>query len=240
MVLMAAVLVPAAFAQTSGQPPLVDRAVGDLDPLAASTRRVDPAYGMAPARDQLLQLEAADPMTGTPGQFLLQAPEFRATFTQPDYITFTDQGRDLNTAQIQDGAFIELIPPGTVFHLGEAPGSQPNALPLGPDNRLFRAGPMDGRVGWFQDNLPMDPRLHRGTGIPTAIADASLPAQQAPAGQLQPWVTAEDLREASRVEVPIPDHVVMPGDPGVWAADESQPMTDTESEAAEASTADSP
>lgn len=207
----------AAVAQPSGQPSLVDRAVGDLDPLAASTRRIDPAYGTTPTRDQLFQLRTANPQTGTPGQFLLQAPEFRATFTQPDYLTLTAEGIDLNTAQVRDGAYIEIIPPGTVFHLGEAPGLSSQAAPVGPDRRLFRGEPMDGRIGLVTDALPIDPRLHRDAGFsPVLPPNAAPQAAPPPPVQLQPWVTAADLREANRVDVPIPDRIVLPDDPSVW------------------------
>ncbi|MEM7578028.1 MAG: hypothetical protein AAF328_11220 [Planctomycetota bacterium] len=217
------------FAQATdsagAQPPLIDRAVGDLDPLATSMRRVDPAFGNSPSQDQLFQLQAPDPSAGTPGQFLLQAQDFRATFTQPDYITLTPEGRDLNTAQLVDGAFIELIPPGTVFHLGEAPGLRNHFAPNGPDHRLFRGSPKDGRLGRIVEAQPMDPRRHLDPAPSLAhraglnrSSDALRPAGQfQPAGQLQPWVTAQDLREANRVEVPIPDRVFTHEKAPVWS-----------------------
>ncbi|MEM8781403.1 MAG: hypothetical protein AAGE65_00985 [Planctomycetota bacterium] len=236
---------PFVAAQAPAPPPLVDRAVGDLDPLATSMRRVDPAYGTGPSRDQLFRLESADPRAGTPGRFLLQAPEFRATFTQPDYLTLTPEGVDLNTAQSRDGAFIELIPPGTVFHLGEAPGQSRYVVPAGPDRRRFREGPIDGRLVNLLDAQPMDPRLTPSDappfrGTPGPAADPSL-FQPGPAVALQPWVTAEDLREPQRLDPPIPDRVVMPGDPGVWTPDPplaSEPVSPDQPEPADAPVAE--
>lgn len=195
-------------------PSLIDRAVGDLDPLATSLRRVDPAYGNDLNRDQLRLLNPANPTTGAAGQFLLTAPEFRATFSQPDYIVFdpSTEDADLNSSPHRDGAFIELIPPGTVFHLGEAPNPNAQRGPTGPDNRLFRGGPIDPRVGGFSPAEPMDPRRTFNGPIvlpPVSPSANTLPAADTPQLQLQPWVTAEDLREAERLEVPIPEHVVM-------------------------------
>ncbi len=218
---------PLVSSQGLEPPPLIDRAVGDLDPLATSMRRIDPAYGGAPNRDQLFRLESADAQTGVPGTFLLQAPEFRATFSQPDYLTLSPEGVDLNTAQVQDGAYIELIPPGTVFHLGEVPPTTPSFAPAGPDRRLFQGGPIEGRRVLVFDAQPLDPRHGLSPDPrwvpPTLTADLSRadPRNPAPPPMLQPWVTAEDLREARRVgdnlhDLPIPDRVILPVDAQAW------------------------
>jgi hypothetical protein len=178
--------------------PLIDRGVGDLDQLATSTRRIDPAFGGTPNRDQLFRLQAADRTTGQPGQYLLVSPAFRATFSQPDYLAATPNGIDLNTAAARDGDHFALIPPDTIFHLGDIPTGRPPREPTGPDHRLYRPPPVgdqiDGRWGQAPD---LTPDQH---------GDLPL-TNQTP---LQPWVTAIDLREARRIDVRIPTHVVMP------------------------------
>lgn len=205
---------PPAAAQEA---PLVDRAVGDLDTLATSSRYLDPAYGNDLNRARLYQLRTADLQAGTRPQYRFEAPGFRATFDQPDYLTLSEDGVGLNRAPLYDGAFIELIPPNTVFDLtpsrpaafGEPPS--PESLRWRVDtrwdrDRAARPGP------WGGDPWGREPVRHSFQQVPRG-AEAPVPTPGEPV-VLQPWVTARDLRE-HQAEVPlVTDRVVLPGELG--------------------------
>ncbi len=205
----------------SADAPLVDRAVSDLDPLATSSRVLDPAFANDLNRARLFELEPGDPLTGQRPQFQFVAPGFRATFDRPDYLTLSEDGITLNQAPAFDGAFVELIPPNTVFDLTLPQTSEP--LEPTPEMRRWqvdtrwdaRIGPQPRYVGQGWGHLgpdwePDDSGF--GTFASTQPADDTGKGQAAPV-QLQPWVTAEDLRE-HQAEIPlITDRVVLPGDP---------------------------
>lgn len=131
----------AAMAQTSPQYQPVDQAVGDLDPLSTSMRRVEPGLGQL-NEPRLYQMQPSEQMwgsplqpgnplgvpyapvaptvAGVPGQYHYQEPGVRAWMTRPDYLVRTGiDGRDiaLNRAPAVDGEFRQGIPAGTVYDL---------------------------------------------------------------------------------------------------------------------------
>ncbi len=146
--MLLAVMVPAVvFAQAGMEP--VDQAVGDLDPLSTSLRRVE--LGLRPDGEQTslyrIDQPAFNPNSDdgggyAPGEALPTAPAyyrlapgFRARLERMDYMRSGS-----------DGQFVELIPANTVFELDPLRGQPPPvpaAEPL-PDYRIDLR--IDGRV----------------------------------------------------------------------------------------------
>ncbi len=184
------VLVPSLMAQDD--PPLVDRAVADLDPLATSTRYLDPAYANNPNRERVTLLRPADPAAGVGAVYNLEGPGYRATFNRPDYLVQTQFGPALNHAGLRDGAYVDVIPPNTVFDLTPPRPTQPLA-PLSPEaQRLV----VDTRIGGDAQPSFFSP-VPTLTPMSFTIPDVGADGQPV---QLQPWVTAEDLRQPSGLD----------------------------------------
>ncbi len=221
--------VAVALTTSAQEAPLVDRAVGDLDPLATSSRYLDPVYSNDLNRTRLFQVQDPDPLLGTRSQFRYEAPGFRATFDRPDYLTLSKDGVTLNQAPTLDGNFIDLIPPGTVFDL-TTPTPRQIAVPPSAEMLRWR---VDTRWDGYRPPQPrhqgLRPWDHLPRFTPTSPMQTTAPSEQLPEVKLQPWVTAEDLRE-HEAEVPvITDRVVLPGDPDtVEAQVEKQPDAPSE------------
>ncbi len=129
----------------------VDQGVGDLDRLGTSLRDTQGGLRTSGEQTSLYQVVPGDAEgwsdANAPVYYRL-APGFRARVDRIDYLVVDRQGElATNVQPHQDGAFIELIPPNTVFELGprlQAGFAQPQAI----DPRA------DARVG-----LPIDARI---------------------------------------------------------------------------------
>jgi hypothetical protein len=153
----------------------VDQAVGDLDLLSTSTRRVE--WGLRSNGEQTslfrLDAKASQALTGrslgavnqAPG-YMRVAPGFAASMDRVDYLVRESNGPTrltLNRAPKSDGEFIEIIPPNTVFILS------PVNMTTGPDgpqasgvsggNPYLVDNRVDGRVNG-RINRMMDQRLN--------------------------------------------------------------------------------
>lgn len=166
----------------------VDQAVEDLDPLAVSRRHVDPGLGQFSDRVSVyrpLNPYEYDPF-GQPGstQYLYEQPGVRAWFNEPFYASLVAPdpkrpGFKLDVQPVIDQAFIELVPPGTVFDLTRPP-PPPTAADLNPqiDNRIdYR---IDSRVDTAQPprDQPMpEPIVGHGDGAIVIREGETIPPQ---------------------------------------------------------------
>lgn len=112
----------------------VDQAVSDLDLRAASTRRVEQGIGVYGQSGSLYRRDDLSPGyddgLGQPfsQQYQLRRPGFTAWLDRPDYLVRDPLGElKLNVSPGQDGRYIDLIPPNTVFDL--VPHTQASAVP---------------------------------------------------------------------------------------------------------------
>ena len=101
----------------------VDQSVEDLDRRAAGMRRVEQGIGVFGQAGSLYRNPGASPWSAgqehDPGQqFLYRQPGVTAWIDQPGYVT-QDSFGDIrfNTAPGQDGAYLQLVSPNTVFDL---------------------------------------------------------------------------------------------------------------------------
>ena len=103
----------------------VDQAVGDLDPMATSLRRLEPGLSIYGQQTSLYQhgtaAEFLSSGTAAPVYYRI-GPGFCARFDRPDYLVPVGRG-DLgrNISPRFDGEFRELIPANTVFDLTPTP-----------------------------------------------------------------------------------------------------------------------
>ena len=150
---------PAQVAQD--QPPPVDRAVADLDPLATSFRRIEAGLGQFSPDAPLRQVQSAgwlhaggvplDPATGLPMPqgYVYSAPGFRAFLPRAEYVVRAVDDpniKDRNVAPRVDGEFITVAGPNVVYDLVHRPErriarpTDPNAVDHRLDTRI------DGRL----------------------------------------------------------------------------------------------
>jgi hypothetical protein len=106
---------------TQWQP--VDQTVSDLDLRASSSRRIEQGIGVFGQSGSLYQRPDNGQGLFINGQqatqqYQLRQPGFTAWIDRPDYLVRDPLGEiKLNTSPSQDGQFIDLIPPNTVFDL---------------------------------------------------------------------------------------------------------------------------
>lgn len=128
--LFCAVAWPAAAQSAAAPGSPVDTNVGDIDPRAASLRRVEPgnAQFSYEARMRVADFSASwnryaapaiDPNTGLRHhqQYQYTAPGVRALIDRPAYLVKTDEGLAINQQPSRDRSEIGLIPANTVFQL---------------------------------------------------------------------------------------------------------------------------
>src|SRR5690606_17894511 len=104
----------------------VDQTVEDLDPLATSSRVIQGSPAVFSHRTSLyrpLDPRQTDPF-GHPAtqSYILEKPGVRAWVSRPDYLVLVDPDPqhpkfNINVQPILDGAFFELVPPGSVYDL---------------------------------------------------------------------------------------------------------------------------
>ncbi len=168
----------------------VDQAVGDMDPLSRSQRRVDPGNAKFSDRARIYRLQnRAASMWGQLGvpameqmnaqqayRYRYEAPGVRAWLRRPEYLVGNKTGGlALNQAPRKDGEYRELIPAGTVFDLiPDAPAAQRQTSPTPPspwvDRRLSTQinTRIDGRI----DNTPA---AALGASTPTVLQHTNAP-----------------------------------------------------------------
>lgn len=107
----------------------VDRAVSDVDPLAAGQRRVETAQTLTQPRLYLFNQDARWGEVGLPTldyatglmrtrTYYYEAPGVRAWMDRPEYLIPTGRDRfQRNIAPLQDGTYIGVIAPNTIFDL---------------------------------------------------------------------------------------------------------------------------
>ncbi len=146
---------------TQWQP--VDQTVSDLDLRAQSSRRVEQGIGVFGQTGSLYQR----PNTGqgwfingqqVTQQYQLRQPGFTAWIDRPDYLVRDPLGElRLNIAPSQDGRFIDLVPPNTVFDL--SPNTPRAFIPYAESYDPARLSPrVDTRIdGWIGTPLGQNP-----------------------------------------------------------------------------------
>ncbi|MFW6059366.1 MAG: hypothetical protein ACODAQ_04250 [Phycisphaeraceae bacterium] len=183
------------------QPTLVqpaDPAVGDLDPLSHSLRRIEPGNAQFNPHTPMHRVQPGAPnlwqQLGRPSnQFLDQrahryryeAPGVSAWVRRPEYITRDREGFGpaLNHTPRRDGQHRALIPPDTIFDL-TPPTPAPNAT---ADDHW-----VDRRL-----NTRLDTRLD-------GRADDSVPQAQSPRRATMPEHVRRILRAGEQRRVPTP------------------------------------
>jgi len=98
----------------------VDQAVGDLDDLSTSLRRMEIGLQRHGEQTKLYRIE--DPSEQDRPHYYRTGPGFRARLTRPEYLVVSNEenGRSqlaINVAPYREGQFIELVPPGTVWEI---------------------------------------------------------------------------------------------------------------------------
>ncbi len=153
----------------------VDQSVSDLDLRATSSRRVEQGigvYGQTGSLYRRPETGSGWPLQGQPlsQQYQLREPGVTAWIDRPDYLVQDPFGElKLNIAPSQDGRFIDLIPPNTVFDL--SPTTSNGFVPYtdiyddGLGSTRFDTR-IDGRIdtpatGQPQQPWPVLPRAHR-------------------------------------------------------------------------------
>jgi len=117
-----------AWAQLPLQP--VDQAVGDLDLLSTSLRRREVGLRLEGQETSLFevpsgQLNAGGGLGATGRRFYLVGQGFQARVSRMDYLVRVGQrGLSLNIHPRNDGEFMPLIPPDTVFELTPLPARE--------------------------------------------------------------------------------------------------------------------
>ncbi len=137
----------------------VDQTVADLDLRAVSSRHVEQGIGVFGQSGSLYHRSDTDqwqtlgqPLSHT---YQLRRPGYTAYIDRPDYLVVDLQGEiNLNVAPSDDGNFLNLVPPNTVFDLVYRP-----ATPT-PVNDAWLDGPAT--------STRIDGQFHgRVTGEPT-------------------------------------------------------------------------
>lgn len=137
----------------------VDQTVSDLDLRAGSLRHVEQGIGVYGQTGYLYRRQRIDPWSLGSGQpltqqYLLRQPGFTAWIDRPDYLVRDELGElRLNVSPAQDGQFLGLIPPNTVFDL-----TPPTTVGLSFDSRPMSDGWFDMRINTRMDGL-IDTRL---------------------------------------------------------------------------------
>ena len=106
--------------QTSPRFEPVDQAVGDLDDLSTSLRRMEVGLQRHGEQTKLYRIE--DPTGQNRPHYYRSGPGFRARLTRPEYLVVANEenGRAqlaINVAPYREGQFLELVPPGTVWEI---------------------------------------------------------------------------------------------------------------------------
>jgi hypothetical protein len=198
-----------------GSETYVDQAVGDLDPLSESIRRIDPAVGrdLNTGRIRLIQPTNREDGFGLrlgfdAGYYEYRAPGVRAVFQRPDYLTRNRDGQVvLNQTPATDGEYLELIPPNTVFNLSnpyERPMvSTPSYAPpqrIGQGAHLLR----DTRIENFITPAQLQPlsQITMGMEFDPQLIDKEIEPTPQPAIKLQPWFRSSriDAEQVAPVE----------------------------------------
>lgn len=138
----------------------VDQAVGDLDPLSVSMRRIEVGLRIDGEQTSLFKTVGRDSQFGEM-QYYRIGPGFTARVNRMDYLVLRDGGRrsqlDMNIAPRVDGEFLELIPADTLFEiqpLDPHASSYPLTFEAQPRGRAL--GPV--RTQWRIDNA-VDTRI---------------------------------------------------------------------------------
>lgn len=169
-----------------GQP--VDQTVEDVDPLATSLRRVEPGNALYSDRIRIYEFGPPsplgmdrssfqrDPATGLamPQQYRYVAPGVQAWLNRPDYLVRTGPDRrdiGFNVAPYADGAFVEVVPPGTVFDLIPRPQILARPTPLAEETAFWPDQRLDARL---------DLRLNTRVDLRLGAAPANAPLQPVP------------------------------------------------------------
>lgn len=165
-------------------PQPVDQAVGDLDPLSASLRWLEPGNALHSSRVRLTESPHAAGLDGAPrfdadagmampGRYRYSAPGVQAMFDRPDYIVRTGPGRRdfaTNVSPMYDGALIERVPAGTVFDLRPETALRhlmPQHAPRSAASDHWQDRRIDGRI---------DTQLHHGSDDRSARRNRHIPA----------------------------------------------------------------
>jgi len=125
----------------------VDQAVGDLDRRSTSLRHIEQGIGVFGQAGALYRRQGLDPWSAGNGQPLAQQYQFRqpgftAWIDQPEYLVLDEFGEmRTNASPSQDGQFLGLIPPNTVFDL-----TPPTVGGWSPQDRAADVGWRDTRI----------------------------------------------------------------------------------------------
>ncbi len=186
----------------------VDQSVSDLDLRATSSRRVEQGIGVYGQTGSLFRRPDSGQGSSINGQpltqqYQLREPGFTAWIDRPDYLVQDPLGEfRLNIAPSQDGQFIDLIPPNTVFDLDP---TTPNAFV--PYTDFYDDGLGNTRVntridGWVDTPVSGEP-VRQLLPLPTAhrlpphlmaerASRAPTPADTSPTQNTSEQVPAED------------------------------------------------
>jgi hypothetical protein len=197
------------FADESTQWDPVDQSVSDLDLRATSTRLVEQGIGVYGQAGSLYRRSGAGSEwsdTGQPltQQYQLRMPGVTAWLDRPDYLVVDPLGEmKLNVAPSQDGQFIDLIPPNTVFDL--APPTRGGFVPY-PDV-------YDDGLGSTRINSRIDGWL----GTPVSSQPGQVWRPMPRAHRLPPHLMAERASQTPAVSGPT----------GAWEEANEETSTDT-------------
>lgn len=164
----------AAQNQVDGQPDVMDRAVSDIDPMAANLRYVDTEMQAAGTMTRLQTPFASfakqgtvyiDPATGLSGRtrpYKLEGQGFTAYLHRPLYMVSKErwekvrgekQNARTDYAPRKDGEWLALIPPDTVYDLHPVPVMTPEEVLAHVARRQLNEGQTNEEVG----NIPTNP-----------------------------------------------------------------------------------
>ncbi len=133
------------FSPSGGEP--VDQAVGDLDPLGTSLRRVHAGLRTDGEHTSMFRVEAApnfDRPLSPGATYYRVAPGLRARVTKQDYLVpLGEKHVGLNIASKYDGVFYEVASAGSVYDL-RTTAVTPQQANFGPDHRINAR--LDGRI----------------------------------------------------------------------------------------------
>lgn len=204
----------AAQAQSNPAGTPVDQAVGDLDPLSRSLRRIEPGNAQFDYDSAMRRFDDNSPYARMGGdwRYVYEAPGMRALISRPDYIVVRPDepdGRARNKTPGIDGGFKPVIPPNTVFDLTPRPTTRvvrpeddPNWVDRRVDTRLAPVRPVmlgrvDSRGTVERGNIDLPPRqvIQPRAGLPRELPPEALQPQRE-----APTETAEEPAEAPAPE----------------------------------------